>query len=136
MQRASELLTILLQRANIDLADPRAAVAENWRRIVGTDLASHASLADIDRGRMLVEVDHPAWLQLLQMRERQIISEVKRRYPQLGVTRMSSILGQGRPATHAPQAVTKSRPRPEPDPALSQALRELSARLHREEPSP
>lgn len=92
MKRAGDVLAELLRRARIQLDNPHSSVANSWPRIVGDDLASHARLADVDRGRMLVEVDHPAWLQLLQMQERRILSEVSRRYPQLEVTRMTSVL--------------------------------------------
>jgi len=130
LERAGDLLTILLQRANIDLANPHSSVAENWRKIVGADLASHANLADVDRGRMVVKVDHPAWLQLLQMRQRQIIAEVGRRYPQLGVTRMTSVLGKGTPA-RGDEPASSPPTRPVPDAELSLALRALSEQLHR-----
>ena len=92
MKRAGEVLTELLRRARIQLDNPHTSISRSWAGIVGDDLASHASLVDIDRGRMLVEVDHPAWLQLLQMQERRIVTEVARRYPQLQVTRMTSVL--------------------------------------------
>ena len=97
MKRAGDVLTELLRRARIQLDNPHSSMARSWPAIVGEDLASHAHLADVDRGRMLVEVDHPAWLQLLQMQERRIVREVARRYPQLGVTRMTSVLRRTEP---------------------------------------
>ena len=92
MKRAGDVLAELLRRARIQLDNPHSSIVTSWPRIVGEDLASHAHLADVDRGRMMVEVDHPAWLQLLQMQERRIVREVARRYPQLEVTRMTSVL--------------------------------------------
>jgi predicted nucleic acid-binding Zn ribbon protein len=37
------------------------ALYERWEDIVGTAAAAHASPVGVRRGRLLVEVDHPAW---------------------------------------------------------------------------
>jgi len=38
------------------------ALYERWEDIVGAAAAAHATPVGVRRGRLLVEVDHPAWI--------------------------------------------------------------------------
>lgn len=97
MYRAGDLLKQVLARAGFDPDAPEARIYQVWDDILGHDLAGRARLRDIDRGRLVVEVDHPAWMQLVQMRQRRILRRVARRFPALGITRMH-LLVSPRPA--------------------------------------
>ena len=88
MRRAGDLLNEVLARAGFDAEAPQARIFQVWDDILGADLTGHVRLRDVDRGRLIVEVDHPAWMQLVQMRQRRILGRVRRRFPQLGVTRL------------------------------------------------
>ena len=98
MYRAGDLLKEVLARAGFDAQAPEARIYRVWDDILGRDLAGRARLRDIDRGRLLVEVDHPAWMQLVQMRQRQILGRVARRFPALGITRLHLVVSR---APHA-----------------------------------
>ena len=98
MYRAGDLLNEVLARAGFDAQAPEARIYRVWDDILGRDLAGRARLRDIDRGRLLVEVDHPAWMQLVQMRQRQILRRVARRFPALGITRLHLLVSRGPPA--------------------------------------
>ena len=88
MYRAGNLLKEVLARAGFDPDAPEARIYRVWDDILGHDLAGRARLRDIDRGRLVVEVDHPAWMQLVQMRQSRILRRVARRFPALGISRM------------------------------------------------
>ena len=97
MYRAGDLLNEVLARAGFDAHAPEARIYRVWDDILGHDLAGRARLRDIDRGRLLVEVDHPAWMQLVQMRQRQILRRVARRFPALGITRLHLLVSRAPP---------------------------------------
>ena len=99
MYRAGDLLKEVLARAGVDAEAPQARIYRVWDDILGHDLAGRARLRDIDRGRLLVEVDHPAWMQLVQMRQGQILRRVTRRFPALRITRMHLLVCR---AMHVP----------------------------------
>ncbi len=56
-----------------------------WPSVVGSRLAAHSRVADVDKGLLVVEADHPGWIQLLQFRQSVIVEEVARRFPELGL---------------------------------------------------
>jgi len=56
---------------------------ESWRAIVGERLASHSRVVDLDKGILIVEAEHPGWIQLLQVRQTQTLDALARRFPDL-----------------------------------------------------
>ena len=93
MYRASDLLTEVLARAGFDPQAPQAMIYRLWDELLGPELAGSARLRDIRHGRLELEVDHPARLQLVRMRQREIVRRVRRRFPELAVTRLHVVVG-------------------------------------------
>ncbi|MFO7781709.1 MAG: DUF721 domain-containing protein [Spirochaetia bacterium] len=85
MERAGDLLEAFLRLHNITGGEEYVAFFKSWHRIVGTDIAAHTRVTDIRNGALKVEVDHPGWMQMLQMRKDEIVRKVAAKYPQLGV---------------------------------------------------
>lgn len=129
MYRAGDLLKEVLTRAGVDPRAPQTLIYRTWDELLGADLAGRARLRDIDHGRLLVEVDHPASLQLIRMRQRTILRRVQRRFPVLGVRRLQVVVGAGvgavrdEPAEERAAAVDAHAERPPPAPALPDNLR-------------
>jgi len=51
--------------------------------------ASHSRIRELEKGVLLVEADHPGWIQILQTKQSELLSAVKRRYPELEVRAIS-----------------------------------------------
>ena len=118
MYRAADLLKEVLARAGIDPQSPQAQIYRLWDELLGADLAGSAWLRDIRRGRLEVEVDHPARLQLVRMRQREILRRVRRRFPELAVTGLHVVVGSPVALTGAdlnPYTRTTERHRRQPD---------------------
>jgi hypothetical protein len=58
---------------------------ESWQAVVGERLAAHSRVADLDKGILVVEAEHPGWIQLLQMRQSQTLDALIARFPDLGL---------------------------------------------------
>jgi predicted nucleic acid-binding Zn ribbon protein len=52
------------------------ALYERWEDIVGAPAAAHATPAGVRRGRLVVEVDHPAWATSLAHLEATLLRRV------------------------------------------------------------
>ena len=85
MERAGDLLESFLKLHNISGGEEYVAFFKSWHRIVGTDIASHTRVTDIKNGALKVEVDHPGWMQKLQMKKEQVLQRVASQYPQLEI---------------------------------------------------
>ena len=131
MHRAADLLKEVLARAGIDPQAPQALIYRLWDELLGADLAGSAWLRDIRHGRLEVVVDHPARLQLVRMRQREILRRVRRRFPELAVTGLHVVVGSRQPGRREHAAAAGL-----PGPALQdpQEHRRSSVRIDRSGP--
>ncbi len=61
----------------------------SWEDIVGSQLAAHTGIQDITNGSLLIEVDHPGWMQRMQMKERLLLKRIQERFPELEISSIS-----------------------------------------------
>jgi len=59
-----------------------------WAAVAGTQLAAHTRVVDLKGDLLVVEADHPGWGQMVQMRQKQILVNLRQRYPQLTLSRV------------------------------------------------
>ena len=85
MKRAGNLLSAFFERNRIHDTQGYVDFFQSWQEIVGVDLAAHSDAVDIRNRALVVEVDHPGWMQRLHMQRERILKEIQRRYPTLGV---------------------------------------------------
>ena len=62
----------LLQRLGSPNIDTVSGVFGLWKELVGEQVAQHVSPVKLDRGRLLIEVDDPAWSTHMKFLERDI----------------------------------------------------------------
>jgi hypothetical protein len=69
-------------------------VKEVWPQLMQDDdagfddipaVAVHSRIKELERGILLIEADHPGWIQILQTKQSKLLSAVQRRYPELNV---------------------------------------------------
>ena len=78
MRRAADILARLLDRGTADNAELYGAFFKGWRRIAGEQIAAHSSVTDVRNGLVVVEADHPGWIQLIQLHQERILLELRR----------------------------------------------------------
>ena len=67
----------------------------SWKKIItgilnfGQNLYEHTSIVDIKNGILLLETDHPGWIQILQMNSSFIIRGLKMYAPELKISSLS-----------------------------------------------
>ncbi len=80
-----KVLGILLSRLHCDENSPYAALHRGWMQIIGPDLIAHVKVSDVKGRTLVVEVDHPAWSNIVMMRKKQIIKRVRDLFPALDI---------------------------------------------------
>ena len=88
MRKVDDLLQQFLDRIGQSDGAPYVGLFRGWREIVGNRIADHAEPVDIRGSALIVEADHPGWVQMVMMSQARILRQLKRRYPQLGITGM------------------------------------------------
>lgn len=68
----------LLQRLGSPNIDTVSGVFGLWKELVGEQVAQHVSPIKLDRGRLLIEVDDPAWSTHMKFLERDICTTLSR----------------------------------------------------------
>ncbi len=103
---ASALLNAFFDSRTIGAGMQYVRMESSWRTIVGEKIAAHSRPGDIERGILHVEVEHPGWIQLLQMQQSTILASVRKAYPELEihgiVFRIEKEPGRGRIPERAP----------------------------------
>jgi len=90
-RKASELVQRFLDTLNISDTKGYSSFFLAWNSIVGLEFCGHCKPADVRKGILVVEVDHPGWQQKFRMNEKHFLKEVKTQFPQLGIKRFSYI---------------------------------------------
>ncbi len=74
--KLSDELNRLLQSLGSPNIDTVSGVFGLWHELVGDQVASHVTPIKLDRGRLLIEVDDPAWSTHIKFLERDICTSL------------------------------------------------------------
>jgi hypothetical protein len=119
MKKAGDYLAAIIDANLYKKAKTYSNFFSSWGQIsrdCGVDAAAgHSRVRELERGILVVEADHPGWVQILQTKAPEIINAARRRFPELDVRGVSFTLAKPRGGapeeTAAPQVET---PQPEP----------------------
>ncbi|MCK4503109.1 MAG: DUF721 domain-containing protein [Desulfuromonadales bacterium] len=108
-ERVSSLLQQLLGKPGIGEQISRHQAWLVWDQLVGEQIAAHARPLKLRKGVLEVQVDHPVWMQQLQMLKPQIMEKITAKIPNAGITDI--YLRQTRnPDTYRPKRKVSTEP--------------------------
>lgn len=93
-----------------------------WDKIVGKQIAARARPLRLRKGVLEIAVDHPVWMQQLQMMKTQILAKIQEQTPKAGITDLY-LRKAGHSTTPTPAATTPAKSPPLEDIKLSAAER-------------
>ncbi len=85
IRKAGELVERLMGPKTADEAQGWARFFSSWNSSVGERLAAHSRPVDVRNGIVLVEAEHPGWIQLLQLKQESLLAQLKKAFPDLGI---------------------------------------------------
>ena len=97
IKSAREVLAAFFDEEKLRRGGRYAEFFSSWKFLVGEQLAAHSHIADIKNGVLLVEAEHPGWIQLLQLRQTAILDGIAARFPEFGLASIAFRLGTPRP---------------------------------------
>jgi predicted nucleic acid-binding Zn ribbon protein len=97
MKRAGELLESFFDQQTLSVARDCSALFSSWQSIAGDTLAAHSRIRELEHSVILVEADHPGWIQILQIKEKDLLDALCRRFPDRHITGISFRLSREPP---------------------------------------
>ncbi len=107
MEKAGDVLKLFLDKKQLDAAKTYSSFFRSWENIVGENIGAHSQVMDVRNHTVLVEVDHPGWIQMIQMNYQRILKAIQTRYPELNVKKIHLRLGSRWQKTEEPAAQKK-----------------------------
>ncbi|MDR1838242.1 MAG: DUF721 domain-containing protein [Treponema sp.] len=112
MKTAGDILSALFDKRFVEKAHEYSKLFDSWEDITAKNgiasASAHSRIKDIDRGILLVEMDHPGWKQILQTKQSKLLNDFRLRFPEMDISGISLILGSGSPSGESqPEAETE-----------------------------
>jgi hypothetical protein len=85
IRKAGDLIEHILAPDAAEQAKGWARFFSSWRSSAGDQLAAHTRPVDVKNGIVIVEAEHPGWVQLLQLRQESLLEAIKKAFPELGI---------------------------------------------------
>jgi hypothetical protein len=127
MRKVGDLLSVIIDEKIIHQARGYSKLFASWTRLTQkyeiAAAADHSRIRELDRGILLVEADHPGWIQILQMKEHKLLADLRGQFPDLDISGISFRLSR---APLQPEESPGSEPE-SPDEAGYEAPEEESA---------
>ena len=84
-KKASDVVNALFSGLNTQSMETANSIVRGWKETVGDKIASHSKIIDVNKGNLIVEVDHPGWSQQILFRKKQIITVLSTNFPDLQI---------------------------------------------------
>ena len=78
-RQAGDILKELF--SNMRITKREENIFEAWPQLVGEEAAEHLKIQDIKGKTLLLEADHPGWIQVAQLRKNEFLAKIKERFP-------------------------------------------------------
>jgi len=85
-RKASEIIGTILSPDVAAKAGSWSRFFGSWEWAAGERLSAHSRPVDVRNGIVIVEADHPGWVQLLQLDQKRILDIIKRSFPELEIS--------------------------------------------------
>ena len=93
MRKVGDILKDYLRERGWLGGNPYAPLFSDWGKVAGAGLAAHTRLTDVREGIMIVEADHPGWLQMARMRKQSLLSQARAAAPEARIEDVRFFLG-------------------------------------------
>jgi len=93
VRKVGDILKDYLRERGWLTGNPYARLFSGWTQVAGASLAAHIRLRDVRDGIMIVEADHPGWMQMARMRKEALISAARAAAPDGKITDVRFFLG-------------------------------------------
>ncbi|MDR2305516.1 MAG: DUF721 domain-containing protein [Treponema sp.] len=118
MRKVGDIIKAMLGPELAETAQGYSDFFKSWEDITEKNHIAaagfHSRIKEFEKGVVLIETEHPGWIQLLQTKERKLLYDFQRRFPEKGVTGIAFFLAKEWGETGVSGVETPVVPPPEP----------------------
>lgn len=138
VRTAGEIISRLFESIEQENFEQANQFIKSWKAVVGERIAAHSKVIDINKGNLIVEVDHPGWSQQLLLNKKRILRGLSSKFPELSIKNLSirvatvctsSYIRQEAPVGGGIPRAVPEEPVPEVDTSLDDPLQEVLQKL-------
>ncbi|MDR1238775.1 MAG: DUF721 domain-containing protein [Treponema sp.] len=89
MKKAGDLLSAIIDEKMMNRAQGYSQLFYSWAQMTAkygiAAAADHSRIRELTHNILLVEADHPGWIQILQTKEHKLLAELQARFPDLEI---------------------------------------------------
>jgi hypothetical protein len=90
VKRAGDLLSTIIDEKMMGKAREYSRLFSTWEHLTKKHkiaaAVNHSRIQDLKLGILLVEADHPGWIQILQTKENLLLVDLQESFPDLGIS--------------------------------------------------
>ena len=98
MKTAGTILSTFFHNDFVKKAHRYSELFDSWEDITAKNgiaaAATHSRVKELQKGILLIEMDHPGWKQLIQTKQTKILNDFRNRFPEMKISSMSLVLGK------------------------------------------
>lgn len=96
MKTAGDIISALFDERFVKKAQGFSKFFDSWTDITEKNgiasAADHSKIKELDKGIVLIEIDHPGWKQILQTKQSKLLNDFRYRFPELEISGISLML--------------------------------------------
>jgi hypothetical protein len=93
MKKAGDLLSAIIDEKMMNQARGYSRLFYSWSRLARkygiAAAADHSRIRELERNILLVEADHPGWIQILQTKGHKLLADLRVEFPDLAINGIS-----------------------------------------------
>jgi len=98
MNKAGDFLSLIFNAQTQEKAKNSSRLFSAWENLAKKHgiarAAFHSQIQDVQRGILYINADHPGWIQILQTKEKFLLEDIRKMFPELGITGIAFKLGK------------------------------------------
>ncbi|MDR0403284.1 MAG: DUF721 domain-containing protein [Treponema sp.] len=111
MKKVGDILSAFFDEDTIEKARGYGSLFSSWGALTAkcgvSQAAAHSRISGLEKTLLLVEADHPGWVQILQTKQKELLENVRKQFPGFSITgivlRLSHSRADPEPANPVPK---------------------------------
>jgi hypothetical protein len=90
MKKVGDILSAFFDENMLEKAKKYGDLFSSWGSLTAKcgipQAAAHSRISGLEKSLLLVEADHPGWVQILQTKQKELLTEVQKQFPGFSTT--------------------------------------------------